>query len=897
MSKVLRNWWPKTLRVRLMLLMIPAVSLSIIIAGYILTLSGKDALLLEKRSHLYGATQLLQIHLDSAGGFSALSADPSGGATSRSERIRQLHDKLWRYTEDVARAFPGIGVGYYHRTLDAILTYGPESENGQKIGTAIGLDHPGRRVMENGAPDVHSGPQVRGNIMNAMMPIREQGEVVGYIWANELLDSIDREVASMQSTIYGFTSLALLISLICIFVVITRLTRDVDLIKAGLTEMEKDLSRSIPPLRGETGEIVEAINTLARSLAESRARERAAANAALNQSEETLSTAIEAIDEAFVLYDADDSLLFCNEKYRQIVGLAADAIPEGITFADIIRGAIAKGLFPPPPDAEDAWINRWVDERRRNPQSMEIHTQDGRWLRIVDRPTATGHVVGFCIDITDLKLASQAAETANRSKGDFLANMSHEIRTPMNGVIGMTDLLLATRLDDEQKDYAETIKTSAEALLGLIDDILDFSKIEAGKLDIETIDFDLGTLINDIGNILALRAEEKDLELACWVKPDVPVLLRSDPGRLRQILLNLTGNAVKFTAQGEVELSVTVVSRANAAARLRFEVRDSGVGISPERLNALFSPFTQADSSIARRFGGTGLGLSIAKRLTELMGGEIGVTSCVGSGSTFWLELPLGLQPRQAAAGAGNALAGRRLLVVDDNATSRRVLETLLVGWQCDVLQASGAEEALALLRDATAQGTLPDAAILDMRMPQISGQDLGFRIKSDPALSTLPLVLLLPVSLRAESGALMAKGFAGCLPKPVKDKALQNCLQTIFGLTQVSGAASSPLGSSPGASPTDGGNILLVEDTPINQRLAMLLLKKFGHSVEVANDGQEALQMLALRRYDLVLMDCRMPVMDGLEATRAIRAGAGKILDPAVPVIAMTANAMDSDR
>ncbi len=901
MMNFLRACWPKTLRMRLMLIMVPAVSLSIIAAGYVLTLSGKDALLEEKRTHLFGATLLLQSHLQNQGGYAGMLKGYGGPALDRVARVAYLNRLLAGFTEDVSRSFPGIGVGYYHRDLDAIITYGPREENGAKVGVAISATHPGRKVLETGAPAVQSGLQVRGQIMNAMTPILEGGKVVGYIWANELLDTIDRQVDAMKATIYRFTSLALIISLLVIYFVINRLTRDVEVIKEGLGRMGQDLGEVIPPLKGETGEIVDAINALARLLFDAQARERESAQAALRQSEDTLLTAIEAIDEAFVVYDADDRLLYCNEKYREFHHTVAELLEPGIKFEDIVRIGAERGQYPQAAGREAAWVAERVAMHRDGHATLEEQTEDGRWLRVVDRKTSSGHIVGFRVDITDLKQATQAAEEASRIKGDFLANMSHEIRTPMNGVIGMTDLLLSTQLDDEQVDYAETVRNSAQALLSLINDILDFSKIEAGKLDIETIDFDLRVLINDIGDILALRANEKGLELACLVDPQVPSLLRGDPGRLRQVLLNLMGNAVKFTSRGEVAVNVRVLEESPSRVKLAIEVRDTGIGIPASKLGFLFTPFTQADSSTTRQFGGTGLGLSIARRLVELMGGEIGVDSDEGQGSCFWLHVPFDLQqgenPVLSAKSAG--LAGRRILVVDDNATARRLLDTLLRAWQCEALLTSGGEEALALLAAEKAAGRSLDAAILDMQMPGMDGEELGRRLRANPAWSGLPLVLLTSVATRGEAGRFAAAGFNAYLAKPIKDKLLRNCLQTLFGLA-VATESTEPRAFITQHSQRERdacADILLVEDNLTNQKLAMALLKKLGHRVELADNGREALSMLMNRRYDMVLMDCRMPVMDGFEATRAIRGGEAGEANIGIAIIAMTANAMEGDR
>ena len=505
----------------------------------------------------------------------------------------------------------------------------------------------------------------------------------------------------------------------------------------------------------------------------------------------------------------------------------------------------------------------------------------------------------------ELQAAREAALESSRLKSEFLATMSHEIRTPMNGVVGLTALLLETELDQTQKQYAQGVKGAGEALLSLINDILDFSKLEAGKVDLDVRPFDPRILVEEVAGLLTEPAQAKNLELIAYCEPDVPARLLGDSGRIRQVLLNLASNAVKFTASGEVSIRVTTTPGAavGSTATVSFEVRDTGIGIEPSHHGRLFESFSQADASTTRRYGGTGLGLAICRRLTEAMDGEIGLNSVPGEGSTFWFRIPLPVAPPSTdPVPAPGFLAGLKVLVVDDNATNRLVLESQLRGWKLRPEAVPDANAALARAREATAAGEPFDLAVLDLCMPDTDGLELARAIKADAGLASMELIMLTS-TMQVNAAEIADAGVREWLMKPVRSSEFYNRLIRLMSTREhAAGTASSaPRGRSAESSAAEHvpgpsrGRILVVEDNEVNQLVARATVTKFGFEVDVVADGAEAVAATAGTIYAAVLMDCHMPVMDGFEATRVIRSRDGK--HSRLPIIAMTAGALDGDR
>jgi signal transduction histidine kinase/CheY-like chemotaxis protein len=720
------------------------LNLPLLITGYMVKDLTSQSVIAEKSDKLRFIVKMMEERLE-PGGYAAILARDGAAGASRPEQIRILNQALQADADAIAAHSPGLGVGYYSRELDAIVAYGPFTEFGEVIGRPIAEHHPGHVVMRTGVADIKRGTMVRGNILNAMHPIVRSGKVIGYAWANESESDIADQFSAIFRNLLLVMTACLVLTAALVILLSRRALRDIGRIIEGVRVMRFNLAHRIAIEGGEFGEVAKSINEMAETIEKS-GEERARALTVLQN-------VINNVDAAIHLCDPTTKKLVYANKYLCKLH-NTDDMQDKICY---------EALFGRSEPCKPCFQEQLLDENGlpilspiRSERHNDILNRDFLvTARMVRWPDERLLYMEVATDITD-RNALVAAEAANRAQREFLARMSHEIRTPMNGVLGMTHLAMRDNPPPRQMEYLKKIQSSAALLLGIINDILDFSRIEAGKLTIEKRAFELRMVIENIRELILPQTQAKGLDFSVNIDEAIPARAIGDELRLSQVLLNLLGNAAKFTQSGFIALDVRANRLENGAFILHFSISDSGIGMTEEQKNALFKPFSQADSSTSRKFGGSGLGLSISKALVELMGGEIQVETEPGRGSVFSFWAPV--EPCAASPA--------------HNSEPRRIWETARY----------------------------------------------------------------------------------------------------------------------------DGLAFLLVEDTPINQEIAKAMLEETGARVDTANNGEEALQAFSHKDYDLIVMDVRMPLMDGLEATRRIRAS-DKADAATVPIIAMTADAMEEDR
>ncbi|HKV23566.1 MAG TPA: response regulator [Candidatus Acidoferrum sp.] len=638
-------------------------------------------------------------------------------------------------------------------------------------------------------------------------------------------------------------------------------------------------------------------------------KERERAEETLSGERQVLRALIDNVPDFMYVKDTNCRFLLANVAVSRQMGAKSPEDLLGKSDYDFYPRELAQTFV----DAEQQVLRSGQAEVNREEKGVDAEGHESEVLTtqvpLRDRNGRVTGLAGIGRDITHIKQAQEemrkareAAEAANRAKSEFLANMSHEIRTPLNGVMGMTDLALETDLTAEQREYLETVKTSGDSLLTVINDILDFSKIEAGKIDLEAIEFNVRDMIESTLKTLALRADEKGLELLCEVAPEVPDVLRGDPARLRQIIVNLVGNAIKFTESGEVALKVQLENRNGTECVCHFTISDTGIGIPKEKVAVIFEPFSQADSSTTRKYGGTGLGLTITMRLVQMMGGRIWVESEFGHGSKFNFTICLNAADTRIAKigtiAPPELFQGVKVLVVDDNSTNRRILEGMLSRWRMRTISVGGGHAALEQLSSAREAGDAFRLILADMNMPDMDGFELVEAIRKRPELATATIMMLTSSGHRGDAARCQELGVAAYLLKPIRQSELREAIARVLGAREQDGAI--PLitrfSLHDAREPGNSLRVLLAEDNLVNQRLAVRLLEKRGHQVVVAANGLEALTALERQRFDLVLMDVQMPEMDGFEATEIIRKNE-KGGEHHQPIVALTAHAMKGDR
>jgi len=734
----------------------------------------------------------------------------------------------------------------------------------------------------------------------------------------QALDRMRTEQTRAVAVTVELSMMSLLAALAMGFTVTRSIAQPLELLHAGTRGLATgDFGRAIPAAGQDE------LTNLTRVFNESSARLGELYEKVTTSAAHFRSLIVNAAD-LITVVDGQGEVAFCSPAVVRVLGYAPEAMPGQSIFSFIhaddagwLREFMATGAAGAVCSLEFRWKHHDGTWRMlEGTVSNRLHDAAVRGLvinsrDITSRKQAENRIQQMNEDLErrvaertgELETARAQAEAGSRAKSEFLASMSHEIRTPMNGVIGMTGLLLDTDLSEEQRHYAASVRNCGEALLRLVNDILDFSKIEARKLDLEKVDFNLNYLLDDFATALAAPAQQKGLELLCTAAPQVPTLLRGDPGRLRQILTNLAGNAIKFTERGEVAVRVTLQKETDAECLLRFFIRDTGIGIPEDKIGGLFEKFRQVDASTTRKYGGTGLGLAISKQLAEMMGGEVGVSSEAGRGSEFWFTVLLGKQPAAAQPEyqTPEALRGVRALIVDDSAASRAILAERMISLGMRPSEAGDGPAALRALYCALEENDPFRVGLIDMELPGRAGEVLNEAIRVDRRLARTRTVMLTSLRARDQARRFEETGIAASLSKPVRHQELLNALSRAVSSDPDSATQRvvTPGAAGKRLRPLAGVNarILLAEDNVVNQQVALAMLRKLGLRADAVADGAEAVKALESIPYDLVLMDVCMPVLDGIEATRQIRDPESKVGDHAIPIVALTANAMKNDR